>query len=207
MHFRPAYIRAVAHDGRKSDGLRENVPRHRPILLCLQGGNARRIAAIPRGRVRGTIVGPRDAAQIQAGRGAGVDGRSVSRSGDRQPSQGLGLVCVLGRGEFPAGILRYLRTEGRELCGLGARAHRANDRRNLPAAAGPGWDRARSHRRAGDAVAGLRLSSRGGHRQGRRQAAGDGLPAVDLSRSIRRGTGRGGHGGNRPPAWELGIRE
>ena len=68
----------------------------------------------------------------------------VSRSRNRQPSQGLCLVCILGRGEFTAGILRYLRTEGRELCGPGARTDRAADPRDRPAAAGSGRDRARA---------------------------------------------------------------
>jgi hypothetical protein len=66
--------RAVADDGRKSRGHRENVTRHRSILLCLQGVNAGRVAAISGSRVRGTIIGARDAAQIQAGRSVGIDG-------------------------------------------------------------------------------------------------------------------------------------
>ena len=74
LHLRPAYLRAVANDGGKGSGYRENVARHRSILLRLQGGHAGRVSAIPRSRVRGTIIGARDASQIQTRCRVGVDG-------------------------------------------------------------------------------------------------------------------------------------
>src|ERR1700692_3366806 len=79
VHLRLAYLRAVANDGGKSSGHRKNVTRHRSVLLRLQGVNAGRVSAIPGCRVRGTIAGARDAAQIQTGCRVGADGRSVSR--------------------------------------------------------------------------------------------------------------------------------
>ena len=99
-------------------------------------------------------------AQVEPGRGARAAGRSLPRSRNRQPSQSFRLVRVLGRSQLAAGILRHLRTEGRELCRAGARAHRPLDRGHRAVAARSRRHRARTHRGSGNALAGFRVPAR-----------------------------------------------
>ena len=82
--------------------------------------------------------------------------------------------------------LRHLRQEGRGVRRAGARAHGAPDRRDRRRPPGCGRGGARADRRAGDPVAGFRLSERGQYRPRRGRRALAALTCARCSRAVRR---------------------